>query len=141
VPGSAIYFPHDEIPSYKRERKTYKDWIKKHGDETTRDRKRRLKEPDPGTYVPLAASFNSFDKILVDQNKRRKKVGNKKPSQGFGSSDSKFTYERIKKGSKESRPDPCNYNTMIDWKGKGADSKKNNWVRCLSAGPTRSLYH
>lgn len=141
MPGSACYYPHDEIPNIKKERKTHKDWIKKHGDESERDRKRRLKEPDPGTYIPLATSFNSFDKLKVDFEKRQKKVGNKKLSHGFGSSDSKFTYNRPKKGSVESRPDPCNYNTMIDWKGKGADSKKNNWVRCLSAGPSRSLYH
>jgi len=32
---------------------------------------------------------------------------------------------------------------MIEWKGKGLDAKKNNWVRCLSAGPdrNRSVYH
>jgi hypothetical protein len=43
VPGSACYFPHDEIPNVKRERKTYKDWVKKHGEERVRDKKRRLK--------------------------------------------------------------------------------------------------
>ena len=68
-------------------------------------------------------------------------MANKKPLQGFGSSDSKFTYTRTKKSLGETRPDPCNYNTAIDWKGKGADAKKNNWVRCVSAGPSRSVYH
>lgn len=91
--------------------------------------------------MPVATSFNSFDRLKLDHEKHKKKVSNKKPISGFGSSDSKFTYNRPKKGSQESRPDPTNYNTMIDWKGKGADAKTNNWVRCLSAGPTRSLYH
>ena len=67
-------------------------------------------------------------------------MSEKKPFHGFGSSDSKFTYERPAKSKGESRPDPCNYNTMIEWKGKGLDAKKNNWVRCLSAGPNRSDY-
>jgi hypothetical protein len=31
VPGSGCYFPHDEVPNVKKERKTYQDWIKKHG--------------------------------------------------------------------------------------------------------------
>jgi hypothetical protein len=35
---------------------------------------------------------------LVDE-KTKKKLGNKKALHGFGSSDSKFTYERAKKGN------------------------------------------
>lgn len=103
----------------KKERKTYQDWIKKHGEENERDRKRKLKEPAPGSYVPLHASFSSFDKIKHDIEKHKQKVGKKKPSNGFGSSDSKFPYERTKKGSKEARPDPGHYNTAINWQGKG----------------------
>lgn len=87
-------------------------------------------------------SFNTFDRLKVEDEKIKKKVGkSKKPIQGFGSSDAKFEYSRTKKSKVDLRPDPCNYNTMIEWKGKGLDTKKNNWVRCLSAGPSRSIYH
>lgn len=58
---------------------------------------RRLKQPDPGTYRPLSASFNSFDKTKVNHTKMLQKEKNKKPAHGFGSSDSKFTYLRPKK--------------------------------------------
>ena len=68
-------------------------------------------------------------------------MATKKPFHGFGSSDAKFIYGRTSKSKGETRPDPCNYNTMIEWKGKGLDAKKNNWVRCLSAGPSRTVYH
>jgi hypothetical protein len=32
---------------------------------------------------------------------------------------------------------------MIEWKGKNDENKKKGWIRCLSAGPTRStsIYH
>ena len=76
-----------------------------------------------------------------DHEKRKKRMANKKPHHGFGSSDAKFDYTREKKSLGETKPDPCHYNTAIEWKGKGADAKKNNWVRCLSAGPSRSIYH
>jgi hypothetical protein len=141
VPGSGCYYPHDSVPNIKKERTNHHFWIDKHSKMREMSRKRSLKEPDPGSYCPLAASFNSFDKMKADDQKRRKKQDKKKPTHGFGSSDSKFEYTRAKKSKGESRPDPTNYNTMIDWKGKGADATKNNWVRCLSAGPTRSVYH
>jgi len=66
---------------------------------------------------------------------------NRTPSHGFCSSDSKFEYTRKKKGKAEVRPDPCGYNTAILWNGKGGDVKARSWVRCLSAGPTRGVYH
>jgi hypothetical protein len=39
----------------------------------------------------VAIDVNSFDKMKKDNEKRKKKVGNKS-SNGFGSSDSKFPY-------------------------------------------------
>ena len=98
-----------------------------------------MKETDPGTYRPVSA--NTFDRTRIEHDKKKKRPSKEKPANGFGSSDSKFTYTRTKKSLGETRPDPCNYNTMIEWKGKKEDAKKNNWVRCLSAGPTRSVYH
>ena len=65
----------------------------------------------------------------------------KKSTHGFGSSDSKFVYERPKKGKEEKKPDPCLYNTSIEWRGKGENTKKNIGIRCLSAGPNRNIYH
>lgn len=79
--------------------------------------------------------------MKVDNENRQKKMSKKKPHHGFGSSDSKFDYQRDHKSKGEQKPDPCNYNTMIEWKGKGQDAKKNNWVRCLSAGPSRRVYN
>ena len=84
----------------KQSRKTYKDWIKKHSDENSRDRKRSLKTADPGTYRPLSLSVNTFDSMKLFDEKIKKKLGNKKALHGFGSSDSKFDYERTKKGNK-----------------------------------------
>jgi len=47
-------------------------------------------------------------------NKRKKNI----KTTGFGT-DAKFSYERTKKKViVEERPAPCNYNTMIEWKGK-----------------------
>lgn len=82
--------------------------------------------------------------MKLQDDKRRKKLNKKTaPSSGFGSSDTKFEYNRPKKAKQEIKPDPCNYNTAIEWKGKGLDPKTNNWVRCVSAGPSRktSVYH
>ena len=49
----------------------------------------------------------------------QKKMSKEKPLHGFGSRDTKFDYQRTHKSKGEKRPDPCNYNTMIEWKGKG----------------------
>ena len=68
-------------------------------------------------------------------------MAKKKPTHGFGSSDSKFDYQRVHKSKGQKRPAPGNYNTVIEWKGKGEDAKKNNWIRCLSAGRSRGVYH
>lgn len=66
VPGSGEYCPHDEIPNSKKERMTSKDWKEKHSKEKIKDRQRRLKEPDPGSYIPLSVSVNSFDRMKIE---------------------------------------------------------------------------
>ena len=45
---------------------TSKDWKEKHSKEKIKDRQRRLKEPDPGSYIPLSVSVNSFDRMKIE---------------------------------------------------------------------------
>ena len=74
MPGSGSYCPHDEVVHYKKERTDHKFWVEKHKKENERNRKRSLKETDPGTYRPVSASFNSFDRIKIDNDRRQKKM-------------------------------------------------------------------
>ena len=41
----------------------HKFWIEKHKKESEKKKKKRLSEPDPGTYKPLPALFTTFTKI------------------------------------------------------------------------------
>jgi hypothetical protein len=97
----------------KKDRTNYTFWIDKHKKDNEKKRRRSLKETDPGTYRPVSASFSSFDKIKIDHEKREKKLSKEKPKHGFGSSDAKFDYGRIKKSNGEMKPAPWNYNTLI----------------------------
>lgn len=70
-------------------------------------------------------------------NRRKKNL----TTTGFGT-DAKFPYERKSKTViKEERPAPTAYNTGIEWKGKNMETRKNNWVRSVSTGLSKSIYN
>lgn len=103
-------------------------------------KKRRSVEPAPGTHTPIPLGYNTFDRIMTAELVKRKK-NDKSVSHGFGS-DSKFEYTRpSKKKIIETRPAPCAYNMVLEWKGKKMDLRGNNWIRARSLGRSQSVYH
>jgi hypothetical protein len=83
------YNPHLEVSHIKEDKKDHKFWIDKHKKIGEKIHKRRLSEPDPGTYTPCPLSVTTFDRIKTADtiNKRKKNV----KTTGFGT-DAKFTY-------------------------------------------------
>ena len=133
------YNPHLEVPHVRPDKKDHKFWVDKHKKMTQSFHKKRLSEPDPGTYSPCPLEVTTFDRIKTADliNKRNKNV----KTTGFGT-DAKFPYDRQSKTViKEQRPPSTTYNTAIEWKGKNMETKKNNWVRSVSTGFTKSIYN
>ncbi len=97
-------------------------------------------QPAPGTHTPIPVDCTTFDRIRTADEAQRKKK-DKSVFNGFGS-DARFEYTReSKKKIMEERPAPCNYNLVLEWKGKNMEIKKNNWIRSRSYGPTKSVYY
>lgn len=110
------YNPHLEVPHVRPDKKDHKFWIDKHKKMSQSYHKKRLSEPDPGSYTPCPLDITTFDRIKTADliNKRKKNV----KTTGFGS-DAKFPYDRPNKlVIKEQRPNPSSYSTGIEWKGK-----------------------
>jgi hypothetical protein len=133
------YNPHLEVPHVRPDKRDHKFWIDKHKKINQSFHKKRLSEPDPGSYSPCPLDVTTFDRIKTADliNKRKKNV----KTTGFGT-DAKFAYYRPSKiVIKEQRPQPTAYNTGIEWKGKNMETKTNNWVRSVSTGFTKSIYN
>ena len=139
VPGMGSYNPHLEVEHVRPDKRDHKFWVDKHKKMSQSFHKKRLSEPDPGSYSPCPLDVTTFDRIkTADLISKRKKD---KTSTGFGT-DAKFPYQRVNKiVIKEQRPPPTNYNTGIEWKGKNMETRSNNWVRSVSTGFTKSIYN
>ena len=104
------------MPHVRQDIRDHKFWINKHNKISHSFHKKRLSEPDPGSYSPCPLDVTTFDRIKTAEliNKRR----NNLKKTGFGT-DAKFPYDRPSKIIiKEQRPQPTAYNTGIEWKGK-----------------------
>lgn len=88
------YNPHLEVPHVRPDNRDHKFWIDKHKKMSRSFHKKRLSEPDPGSYSPCPLDVTTFDRIKTADliNKRKKNV----KTTGFGT-DAKFAYDRPRK--------------------------------------------
>lgn len=116
-PGSGNCNPHLEVSHLRMNKTTPKFWSEKHKKEEEKFTKRRSVQPAPGTHTPIPVDCTTFDRIRTADEVQRKKK-DKSVFNGFGS-DARFEYTReSKKKIMEERPAPCNYNLVLEWKGK-----------------------
>lgn len=140
-PGSGTYNPHDSVVKIRMNKTSYKDWLKKHGEEKEKYSKRDASIPAPGTYSPMNSTFTTFD-LIEKYNKDHEKSKSKEKSNGFGT-DARFEYVRPnKKLIVEKRPDPISYNTAYEWRTKKGSPKNKPWNEAVYKGfNTISVYH
>lgn len=97
-------------------------------------RQRDSVKPAPGTHSPMNTTLTTFDQLAQDLAKASKKQ--------YLGTDARFEYTRAqKKKILEQRPSPSNYQTTIEWKGKGVSPKKTTWDSLIWHGHSSSVYH
>jgi len=134
-PGPGNYNPRPIAVKIRPAKLKPEEWRKKHKDEGGA---KKVSLPDIGTYTPMAASFDTFDKI--QQRSKSNKNGNPK---SWGT-DIRFNFEKKNK-KVETAPGPGQYTVTATWgpdllKGK-KEGKHVNIFDKVSKGITTSIYY